>query len=258
MAEILAKNLHSEASTIQGPTMTLRALSSKQSSTKDTSNPARVSAAKAMLRSEAAAVTAMAERLGDEFSMAMELIARCRGRIIVCGVGKSGLIGRKISSTFACTGTPSFFLHPVEAAHGDLGMVTADDVVLLVSNSGETDELLRLVPYLKESDVPIIALVGRANSTLARRADVSLDIGVEREACPYNLVPTSSAVTTLAMGDALALAAMRERNFKPEDFARIHPGGALGRRRPVSVGCHGSSPVVALDPSHGDLAESSG
>lgn len=231
--------------------MTLRALPSRHSKQPE-GFLGRLADAKAMLRREAAAVTAMADRLGEEFCFALELVVRCHGRVIVSGVGKSGLVGRKISSTLACTGTPSFFLHPIEAAHGDLGTVTADDVVVLVSNSGETEELLRLVPYLKENDVPIIAFVGHTHSTLARWADASLDIGVEREACPYNLVPTSSALTTLAMGDALALAVMSERGFRPEDFARIHPGGALGRRPLISVGQNsdgsGATPVVALEP----------
>lgn len=215
--------------------MTLRAIPYRRSPTLPVAHPETLAAAKAIIQREAAAVAAMAERLNGEFCAAVDLILRCQGRVIVSGVGKSGLIGRKIASTLACTGTPSFFLHPVEAAHGDLGVVTSADVVVLVSNSGETEEVLRLVPYLNENDVPIIALVGRAHSVLARRADVALDIATEREACPHNLVPTSSALTTLAMGDALALAVMHVRGFQPADFARVHPGGSLGRRRLVRV-----------------------
>lgn len=149
---------------------------------------------------------------------------------MVCGMGKSGLIGRKLAATFASTGTPSFFVHPAEALHGDLGMIRAGDLVLLLSYSGETEEVVRLLPSLGAMQVATIALVGRLESTLAQSVDVAIDVSVEREACPHNLAPTSSTLTTLAIGDALAVALMRERDFRPSDFARFHPGGSLGRR----------------------------
>lgn len=186
--------------------------------------------ARASLHLQAEALERLATRLDEEFCRALEVILACRGRVVVSGIGKSGLIGRKIAATLACSGTPSFFVHPGEAAHGDLGMVTADDVLVLISNSGETAELVSLLPHFLELGVPIIALVGRGSSSLARAASVILDIAVEHETCPHNLVPTTSALVTLAMGDALAMAAMRVRCFGPQDFGRFHPGGALGRR----------------------------
>lgn len=161
---------------------------------------------------------------------AIDLIISCEGRTIISGVGKSGLIGKKIVATFASTGTPSFFLHPTEAFHGDLGMIKPSDVLILISYSGETDEVNKLIPSLKNFGNKIIGITGNAESTLAKHSDVFLDIGVEREICPNNLAPTSSTLITLALGDALAVALIKVRDFKPEDFAKFHPGGSLGRK----------------------------
>lgn len=161
---------------------------------------------------------------------AIDLIISCEGRTIISGVGKSGLIGKKIVATLASTGTPSFFLHPTEAFHGDLGMIKPSDVLILISYSGETDEVNKLIPSLKNFGNKIIGITGNADSTLAKHSDVFLDIGVEREICPNNLAPTSSTLITLALGDALAVALMKVRDFKPEDFAKFHPGGSLGRK----------------------------
>ncbi len=183
-----------------------------------------------VLRTEADAVAALEHRLGEEFAAACRLILACRGRVVVTGMGKSGHVGNKIAATLASTGTPSFFLHPAEAIHGDIGMITAGDVVLALSNSGETDELVTILPVIKRLDVPMIALTGNRGSTLSRYATVTLDISVPAEACPLNLAPTASTTATLAMGDALAIAVLEARGFTEEDFARSHPGGALGRR----------------------------
>jgi len=183
-----------------------------------------------VLATEAAAVAALEHRLGAEFAEACRLLLACEGRVVVTGMGKSGHVGSKIAATLASTGTPSFFLHPAEAVHGDIGMITAPDVVLAISNSGETDELLTILPVIKRLDVPLVALTGRADSTLARYATVTLDVSVPAEACPLNLAPTASTTATLAMGDALAVAVLEARGFTEEDFARSHPGGALGRR----------------------------
>ncbi|PVZ70254.1 KpsF/GutQ family sugar-phosphate isomerase [Pelagibaculum spongiae] len=179
---------------------------------------------------QAAALQSLAERVDQTFEQAIELILNCQGRVIVCGMGKSGLIGRKIVATFASTGTPSFFMHPGEAFHGDLGMVKPIDVLLLISYSGETDEVLQLLPSVKSFGVPSIAITGGADSTLAKHSDVVLDCKVKREVCPNNLAPTTSTTATVAIGDALAVALMKQRNFQPEDFAQFHPGGSLGRR----------------------------
>ena len=179
---------------------------------------------------EAGAVTALAERIGDDFAAAARLMYACRGRVIVTGMGKSGHIGGKIAATLASTGTPAFFVHPGEASHGDLGMLTGNDVVMALSNSGETAEVLTILPLIKRLALPLIALTGRPGSTLARRADVHLDVSVAEEACPLDLAPTSSTTATLAMGDALAIALLEAREFTAEDFAMAHPGGALGRR----------------------------
>ena len=168
--------------------------------------------------------------LGDEFSKAIELMNKTNEHIIICGMGKSGLVGRKISSTLASTGTPSIFLHPAEAIHGDLGKVQKNSVVLLISYSGETGEILALIPALKRLNVTIIALTGVIQSTLASNADIILDMSVDREACPLNLAPTTSTMITMVLGDALAVGLMERKNFKQEDFALTHPGGALGRR----------------------------
>lgn len=182
------------------------------------------------LATQAQALKDVAGRLDAQFCRAMQLVLGCRGRVVVCGVGKSGLIGQKLAATFSSTGTPAMFLHAAEACHGDLGMVTHADVVLMISNSGTTGEIVRLLPYFKEMGVGLLAMVGDASSPLARAADVVLDTSVDRETCPHNLVPTTSTLAALALGDALAVALMERREFSADDFARFHPGGALGRR----------------------------
>lgn len=179
---------------------------------------------------EAAAVGGLQSRLGEPFAQAVRLILACRGRVVVMGMGKAGHVGNKIAATLASTGTPAFFVHPGEASHGDLGMVQQDDIVLALSNSGESDELLVLLPVLKRQGVKIIAMTGRPQSTLAKHADWVLDSGVEREACPLNLAPTASTTAQMALGDALAVVLLDARGFGQADFARSHPGGALGRR----------------------------
>ena len=179
---------------------------------------------------EAAALSAMAARLDAHFVQAVQRVLQTTGRVVVMGMGKSGHVGRKIAATLASTGTPAFFVHPAEASHGDLGMVTADDLVLAISNSGESGELTVLLPVLRRLGVPMIAMTGGLQSTLARHADLTLDCSVQREACPLNLAPTASTTAQLAMGDALAVALLDARGFRPEDFARSHPGGALGRK----------------------------
>ena len=183
-----------------------------------------------VLATEAAAISALSERLGAPFLAAARTLLECRGRVVVTGIGKSGHIGRKIAATLASTGTPAFFVHAAEASHGDLGMITADDVVLLLSNSGETDELVSLLPHLKRQGAQLIALTGSEQSSLAQAADVHLDASVDAEACPLGLAPTASTTAALALGDALALTLLDARGFSVEDFARSHPGGALGRR----------------------------
>ena len=185
---------------------------------------------RAVLELEAESVAALGRRLGAPFSEACRHLLACRGRAIVTGMGKSGHIGSKMAATLASTGTPAFFVHPGEASHGDLGMITADDVVIALSNSGETDELTAILPLIKRLGVPLIALTGRPGSTLAQAASVHLDVAVEQEACPLGLAPTASTTATLAMGDALAVALLDARGFTAEDFARSHPGGKLGRR----------------------------
>lgn len=179
---------------------------------------------------EASALTGLAARVDARFVQAVQRVLQTTGRVVVMGMGKSGHIGRKIAATLASTGTPAFFVHPAEASHGDLGMVTADDLVLAISNSGESGELTALLPVLKRLGVPLIAMTGGLKSTLAHHADLTLDCSVEREACPLNLAPTASTTAQLAMGDALAVALLDARGFRPEDFARSHPGGALGRK----------------------------
>jgi arabinose-5-phosphate isomerase len=179
---------------------------------------------------EAAAVLGLKARLNDAFARAVELILGMQGRVVVMGMGKSGHIGRKIAATLASTGTPAMFVHPAEASHGDLGMIQAHDAVLAISNSGESDELTSILPMVKRLGAPLLAITGGSDSTLARHADVVLNSGVEKEACPLNLAPTASTTAQLALGDALAVALLDARGFKAEDFARSHPGGALGRR----------------------------
>jgi arabinose-5-phosphate isomerase len=186
--------------------------------------------ARAVLATEADAIGAVAARLGAPFVAAVALILDCRGRVVVSGIGKSGHIARKLAATFASTGTPSFFLHPAEASHGDLGMVAPGDVVVMLSNSGESDELVLLMPHLKRHGAKLIAITGNEHSSLAQAADVHLDAAVDAEACPLGLAPTASTTAALALGDALALALLDARGFSMADFARSHPGGALGRR----------------------------
>ena len=186
--------------------------------------------ARDVLTIEADTITRLIHQLDEGFEQAVRTVIQSTGKVIVSGMGKSGIIGKKVAATLASTGTPSFFMHPGEAYHGDLGMIAPHDVVLAISYSGETDELLRLIPFLKDNENQVIAMTGNARSTLARYAHLHLDVSVEREACPFNLTPTSSAIAALAMGDALAVAVMKEKDFRPENFARLHPGGSLGRR----------------------------
>ena len=184
---------------------------------------------------EAKAVAALANRIDEGFVRACELILECKGRVVIVGVGKSGHIGGKIAATLASTGTPAFFVHPGEASHGDLGMITPEDIVLAISNSGESKEILTILPIIKRMGVKLIALTGNTSSSLTRQADASLDVSVEKEACPMNLSPTASTTAALVMGDAIAVALLRSRNFTREDFARSHPGGLLGRRLLIYV-----------------------
>jgi len=205
---------------------------------------------------EIAALQRMRERLDTEFEKAVDTVLQTRGRVVVVGMGKSGIIGQKIAATLASTGTPAFFVHPGEAFHGDLGMIRDLDVALLISNSGETEEVLRILPFLEWQNNRIIAMTGGIESTLARHAHVVLDVSVEREACTNNLAPTSSTTNTLAMGDALAVALTVKRNFQPEDFARFHPGGSLGRRlltRVRDVMKKDGLPICAPDASFRDV-----
>ena len=181
------------------------------------------------------ALDALRARIDDSFARACEILLGCRGRVVVTGMGKSGHIGSKIAATLASTGTPAFFVHPGEASHGDLGMITRDDVVLAISSSGETSEVVTILPLIKRQGVPLISMTGKAESTMAKMADVHLDISVAQEACPLNLAPTASTTVTLVLGDALAVALLEARGFSQEDFARSHPGGALGRRLLLKV-----------------------
>jgi len=208
---------------------------------------------------EIEALKRMRDRLDSRINEAVELILAMQGRVVVVGMGKSGIIGQKIAATLASTGTPAFFVHPGEAFHGDLGMIKPIDVALLISNSGETEEVLRVLPFLQYQQNKMIALTGKMDSTLAQYAHVALDVGVEREACKNNLAPTSSTTNTLAMGDALAVALTVKRDFQPEDFARFHPGGSLGRRlltRVCDVMHKDPLPVCAPDASFRDVVNS--
>ena len=189
-----------------------------------------------VLRMEAEAILELVPRIDENFAAAVNLILECEGRTVITGLGKSGLIGRKMAATLASTGTPSFYLHPAEGIHGDLGMVTAADVVIALSNSGETGEVLNILPSLRRIGAKIIAMVGNANSTLGKNADVILDVGVSKEACPLGLAPTSSTTAALAYGDALALALLKKHNFTASQFAIFHPGGSLGRKLLLTVG----------------------
>ncbi|HZV80995.1 MAG TPA: KpsF/GutQ family sugar-phosphate isomerase [Geobacteraceae bacterium] len=191
--------------------------------------------AKKVIRIEAEALNKLAESINGEFERAVSLILQSKGRVIVSGMGKSGLIGQKIASTMASTGTPSFFLHPAEAIHGDLGMIIKGDVVIAISNSGETEEVIRILPIVERIGASLVAVTGNPNSTLARSGDVFLNVAVAEEACPLGLAPTASTTATLAMGDALAVALLIERGFKAEDFALFHPGGSLGKKLLLKV-----------------------
>lgn len=207
------------------------------------------------LRDEANAILNLIPALDEGFDRAVQLILDCRGKLIVTGVGKSGHIGAKIAATLSSTGTPSFFINPLDVYHGDLGVITPDDVVLAISHSGQTDELLRFVPYLIEHKIPLIGMTGNADSLLARNATCHLDVCVKQEACPLNLAPTSSTTATLAMGDALACALIESRHFKARDFAQFHPGGSLGRRlltRAQDVMRRDDLPVIPEDMPLGE------
>lgn len=191
--------------------------------------------ARQVLQIEGDAVLGLIDRLDASFERAVDIIFTSSGRIVITGMGKSGLVGKKIAATFASTGTPSFFMHPAEASHGDLGMVTSDDVIIAISNSGETDEIVALIPFLKRFRVGLITLTGNRSSTLAKAADVNLDVSVREEACTLGIVPTASTTASLAMGDALAVALLTRRGFRQEDFAAFHPSGSLGKRLFIRV-----------------------
>ncbi len=207
--------------------------------------------ARQVFETEAQALQHVASKLDDQFAKAIDLLLECKGRVVVTGMGKSGHIASKIAATLASTGTPAFFVHPGEASHGDLGMITRDDVVIAISNSGETQEVLALLPMLKRFGILFVAMTGRPESTLAKASTAHLDVGVEKEACPLGLAPTSSTTATLAMGDALAVAALQYRGFTAEDFALSHPGGTLGKRLLILVSdlmhIGNSMPQVTID-----------
>jgi arabinose-5-phosphate isomerase len=209
--------------------------------------------AKKVLKIEAEAILALIDKINGEFAKAMEIILSCKGRVVVTGMGKSGLIGKKIAATLASTGTPALFLHPAEGIHGDLGMVMKGDVIIAISNSGETEEIVKLLPVFKRLMVPVIALTGGMNSALAKAAEVTIDVGVAEEACPMGLAPTASTTAALAMGDAMAITLLEKRGFKEEDFACFHPGGSLGKRLILRVEdlMHSGAevPVVKADTS---------
>ncbi|HEY7533385.1 MAG TPA: KpsF/GutQ family sugar-phosphate isomerase [Nitrospiraceae bacterium] len=188
-----------------------------------------------VLEIEARAVQAMISRLDNQFTQAVDLLHECKGKVVVCGMGKSGLIGQKIAATLSSTGTPAFFLHPAEGVHGDLGMLARRDALIAISNSGETKEILVLLPYIERMGIPTVGLTGNLGSTLAKHSNVVLDVSVAEEACPMGLAPTASTTAALAMGDALAVALLQKRGFKSEDFAQFHPGGTLGRRLLIKV-----------------------
>ncbi|MBI4699382.1 MAG: KpsF/GutQ family sugar-phosphate isomerase, partial [Nitrospirae bacterium] len=192
--------------------------------------------ARKVLKIEADAIYALIDRIDDRFVKAIEILYYCHGRVVVTGMGKSGLIGKKLAATLASTGTPALFLHPAEGGHGDIGMVTKGDAVIAISNSGETDEIIKILPVLKRLGIKLISMTGNADSTLAEVSDVVLNVSVREEACPMGLVPTASTTAALAMGDALAVALLNKRGFKEDDFAFFHPGGNLGRRLLLTVG----------------------
>lgn len=195
-----------------------------------------IAIAQRVLRIESEALAALSISVDRNFPEAIEIIARAKGRVVVSGMGKSGLVGKKIAATLASTGTPAFFVHPAEASHGDLGMITDRDVVIALSNSGETEEIVNLIPFLKRFSVKLISMTGNTASTLAKASDVHLYVGVQEEACPLGIVPTASTTATLAMGDAVAVALLSRNGFREEDFAQFHPGGSLGKKLFVTVG----------------------
>jgi len=219
-------------------------------------NPSSLELARQVLRIEAAAVEALIPRLDDGFLGAVELILNCGGRVVVSGIGKSGHIARKIASTMASTGTPAFFVHPAEASHGDIGMITREDVMIALSNSGESAELLTIIPAIKRQGAKLIAITGNIDSTLAREADIHLDAHVDQEACPLGLAPTASTTAVLALGDALSVALLDARGFSADDFARSHPGGSLGRRLLTRVSdVMRTGPDVPAVPESGTLRD---
>lgn len=209
-----------------------------------------LSLAKKVLQTEAAAILALVERIDERFGQAVRMLLDCRGRVIVTGMGKSGIICRKVAATLASTGTPAFFLHPAEAVHGDLGVIQGDDVIVALSNSGETHELLRLVETIKRLGARLITICGSSTSTLAQVADVALDCHVSKEACPLDLAPTASTTAALALGDALAMTLMRAKGFEEKDFANLHPGGKIGKRlMRVEQAMHTGEKVPVVEPS---------
>ncbi|EGT9565685.1 KpsF/GutQ family sugar-phosphate isomerase [Campylobacter jejuni] len=214
--------------------------------------------AKEVFEKEAQAILDLATNLDENFNQAVNLMLNTKGRCIVSGIGKSGHIGAKIAATLASTGTPSFFIHPGEALHGDLGMLTSEDVLIAISNSGETEEILKIIPAIKKREIPLIVMCGKKNSTLVKQSDIFLNIAVEKEACPLQLAPMSSTTATLVMGDALAAALMKVRNFKPDDFALFHPGGSLGRKLLTKVKdlmVSSNLPIVHPDTEFNDLVD---
>ncbi|ECQ1803895.1 KpsF/GutQ family sugar-phosphate isomerase [Campylobacter jejuni] len=214
--------------------------------------------AKEVFEKEAQAILDLATNLDENFNQAVNLMLNTKGRCIVSGMGKSGHIGAKIAATLASTGTPSFFIHPGEALHGDLGMLTSEDVLIAISNSGETEEILKIIPVIKKREIPLIVMCGKKNSTLVKQGDIFLNIAVEKEACPLQLAPMSSTTATLVMGDALAAALMKVRNFKPDDFALFHPGGSLGRKLLTKVKdlmVSSNLPIVHPDTEFNDLID---
>lgn len=214
--------------------------------------------AKEVFEIESKTILDLCDNLDEGFNKAIELILSIKGRCVVSGMGKSGHIGAKIAATLASTGTPSFFMHPGEALHGDLGMLTSEDVLLAISNSGETEEVLKLIPVIKKRKIPLIVMTGNQNSTLAKQADIFINIAVKKEACPLQLAPTSSTTATLAMGDAIAVALMRAKNFRPDDFALFHPGGSLGRKLLTRVGdlmVSNNLPIVNPESEFNELVD---
>ncbi|HDZ5336794.1 TPA: KpsF/GutQ family sugar-phosphate isomerase [Campylobacter coli] len=214
--------------------------------------------AKEVFATEAKAIEDLALNLDENFSKVIELMLHTKGRCIVSGMGKSGHIGAKIAATLASTGTPSFFIHPGEALHGDLGMLTPDDILIAISNSGETEEILKIIPAIKKRKIPLIAMCGKENSTLVKQGDIFLNISIKEEACPLQLAPMSSTTATLVMGDALAAALMKARNFRPDDFALFHPGGSLGRKlltRVSDLMVSKNLPIVHPDTEFNDLVD---